>query len=171
MKRSLIFFLALFISASTFAQQKVAHINAQEVLQAMPEFKLANDSLKLLATSIQGELASLESEFNTKLEYYEKNVNGMSAAMRGIKEQELQQMKTNFETYQRSSQNEMLQREETVLAPLETKIMAAIDAVAKAGGYAYVIDASMLIYSTKGDDLGPAVRKHLGIKEPVKGGK
>ena len=50
-------------------------------------------------------------------------------------------------------------------APLLKTAQDAIDAVAKANGYTYVLDTSsgIVLVFPDGDDLLPLVKKHLGI--------
>ena len=51
----------------------------------------------------------------------------------------------------------------SILQPILDKAKTAIEAVAKEGGYTYVLEASTLIVSN-GPDLLPQVKTKLGIK-------
>ncbi|HNU89285.1 MAG TPA: OmpH family outer membrane protein, partial [Ferruginibacter sp.] len=53
------------------------------------------------------------------------------------------------------------------IAPVREKAMDAIKAVAKEKGYSYVIDESTnaILVAPPGDDLLPAVKAKLGIKD------
>jgi outer membrane protein len=51
------------------------------------------------------------------------------------------------------------------IAPLRTKAMEAIRAVAKESGYSYVLDINSVIVGPPGDDVLGLVKKKLGIKD------
>lgn len=56
--------IALFIGSISFinAQSKVAHINTQELIVAMPEYKLAQAEIEKFGKSLQADLESTTKE-------------------------------------------------------------------------------------------------------------
>lgn len=162
MKKTAILFFAMMLTVSAFAQQKIAHISAQEILNDMPEFKVAQDSMDKRAAIIRNEIAGLEKELQDKKAYFDANQATMSDAMRQIKAQDFDQAAANYEVYVKESEKELLALQQSLLLPIEQKIKDAIDKVAKAKNVAYVLDASMFIYQ-QGFDLGPAVREELKL--------
>ena len=53
--------LAIFVGATSFvnAQSKVAHINAQELIEAMPEYKAAQTSLEKVQKTYDTEIKAM----------------------------------------------------------------------------------------------------------------
>ena len=69
------------------AQSKIAHINAQELIQAMPEMKTARAELEALTKTYQKDLQTMGAEFQNKVKQYdaeastktqEENVNSIA---------------------------------------------------------------------------------------------
>jgi Skp family chaperone for outer membrane proteins len=52
------------------------------------------------------------------------------------------------------------------MTPIQEKVMAAIDKVAKANGFSYVVNTMALMYAdeTLMTDLVPLVKKELGLQ-------
>ena len=50
--------------------------------------------------------------------------------------------------------------------PIQKKLQGAIEDVAKENGYTYVLPREALIVMPPSSDIGPLVRKKLGLKEP-----
>ena len=49
----------------------------------------------------------------------------------------------------------------------QKKLQVAIEEVSKENGYTYVFPREALIYMPPSSDIGPLVRKKLGLKEPA----
>ena len=68
---------------------------------------------------------------------------------------------------QKSGSDAMQKEQEALLSPLYARVKETIAAVAKANGYAYVMDSSEgsgLIFSDSSFDLMPLVKAKLGLK-------
>lgn len=154
------------------AQQKIGHISADEIFQLTPEFKTANDQLRTLNETKTKELQGMYEEFQKKQEVASEKYRNRSAANQEATDaelqvltQELQNMEQRIQEVQRVAQEELQQKQQELLAPIQTKVMNAINAVAKEKGYAYVLDTSAgnVIYFDGGEDVSMDVRSKLGI--------
>ena len=68
---------------------------------------------------------------------------------------------------QKSGSDAMQKEQEALLTPLYARVKQTIAEVAKANGYAYVMDSSEgsgIIYSDSTFDLMPLVKSKLGLK-------
>lgn len=87
---------------------------------------------------------------------------------RQVAEKELNEMGARLEQYRQVASEDFNKKQQELFAPIQEKAMAAIDKVAKAGGYAVVIDlaAGSMIYIDEAQvtDLLPLVKTELGIK-------
>ncbi len=159
------------------AQQKIGHINADEIFQLTPEFKTANDQLRTLNDTKTKELQGMWEEFQKKQteanEKYrnrsEANKETVDAELQSLG-QELQSMEQRIQEVQRVAQEDLGKKQQELLAPIQTKVMNAINAVAKEKGYAYVLDTSSgnVIYFQGGEDIAMDVRTKLGISPDAK---
>ena len=155
-------------SSSLFAQ-KFGRINSQEIIANMAETKEAQTQLQELANELQAQLESIQVEFNTKFQEYQKNAATMSDSVKQIKEKELTDIRTRLGELDQMAQQDIDRKQIELFTPIQQKAVNAISEVAKAGGYTFVYDvaAGALVYfdETTVVDLGPAVREKLGIKE------
>ncbi len=67
--KNLLFAAALFIGAISFtnAQSKVAHINTQELVAAMPEMKAAQSQMEQLGKTYEAEIKELATALQNKM--------------------------------------------------------------------------------------------------------
>ena len=75
-------------STSLFAQ-KIGRINTQDVIVNMAEFKDAQTQLEAFAKDLQAQAETIQVEFNTKLQEYQKGEATMTDAVKQLKEKEL----------------------------------------------------------------------------------
>src|SRR3954469_15737134 len=90
-KIALVAVVVLF-SSNVFAQLKFGHINSTELIQLMPETKKADTTLKKFGESLESQLKTMSAEYQTKLGTYQGKRDSLPEAVRGIKEQELQDL-------------------------------------------------------------------------------
>ena len=71
-------------------------------------------------------------------------------------------MMTNF---MQKAQEDLQKQQETLLAPIQQKLMNAIQAVGAEGGYAGILDSSTLLYQGSNiEDVSAKVKAKLNIK-------
>lgn len=154
------------------AQQKIGHINADEIFQLTPEFKVANDQLRTLNDTKTKELQGMYEEYQKKQNEANEKYRNRSAANQDATDaelqvlgQDLQNIEQRIQEVQRVAQEELGQKQQELLAPIQTKVLNAINAVAKEKGYAYILDTSAgnVIYFDGGEDVSMDVRTRLGI--------
>jgi len=156
-----------FFSAS--AQTKIGYINTDELISLMPEAATADAELKAYqdALGLQGQ--DLGKEADAKAALYVKDSATLNPSMKEIKKNEIIELYQKVQNWNQIAQDRYNQKAQEKIAPIRTKALEAIKAVAKEKGYGYVLDASTgaLLVSPPGDDLLPFVKTKLGIKDPV----
>ena len=152
-------------STSLFAQ-KFGRINTQEIIMAMPETKTMQENMDTFAKELSDNIETMNVEFNTKLQDFQKNYNTFSDAIKEVKEKELNDMQTRTREFQERAQQDYQKKQNELLAPIIDKAKSAIDKVAAAGGFLVVFDTSTgsLAYFDEATltDVAPAVKKELG---------
>ncbi|TSA38623.1 MAG: OmpH family outer membrane protein [Porphyromonadaceae bacterium] len=176
MKKLLLILLAcaMFILVSgtaSFAQQKIGHINTQEVLQLMPERDSAEKIFVKFNAEITKNYESMNVVYNNLVETYTKQKDSLSSFIRSAKEAELVDMQTKIQNFQTVAQQELVKKQNELMAPIVTKLKNAIKAVAEANKFTYVIEAGggvlgVLLYFPEDESLNllPLVKAKLGIK-------
>lgn len=147
------------------AQSKVAHINVQELLAAMPEMKTAQAELKKLQETYRADLQGSMTEFQNKATLYQNEAASKTREENEKRAVELQQFEKNIQEAESAAMQQMQKKQGELFAPITEKAKAAIEKVAAAQGFDYVIDASQgggLIVA-KGKDLLPEVKQELGF--------
>ena len=87
------FILMLLVFAPlTMMAQKFGHVNAQEAIQAMPEFTKARQEIEALQKQYEDDLKSMQEELQKKAEAYEKEQATLPDNIKQRREQELQEM-------------------------------------------------------------------------------
>lgn len=167
----------LLVGSTASAQQKLGHVNTSDLLQAMPEMKVADATIQAYAKGKQATLEQMEAERQKKVLNYQEKAKTISEANRESVEKELatiakdaQDIMQRLEDMQQKIQEELATKRRDVYQPIIKKLEDAIRAVAKEKGYNYIFDAaqtnmgfSAVVYSDGGDDIAPAVKAKLGI--------
>lgn len=168
MKTVKILLVALFlVSASTvFAQQKFAIVNAQEVMNAMPEVDSVKVKMDKIQQDLMDEMQANEKEYTNKLQDYTKNKDNYSEAIRAQKEKEIQSIISRIEEFGQVAQREVQDQNAKLMAPVQQKLLEAIKAVGKANDFVFIFDKNSALYvsETLVVDATPLVRTQLNLK-------
>ncbi|MDO6471345.1 OmpH family outer membrane protein [Maribacter sp. 1_MG-2023] len=159
--------LLLFVATTSFvnAQSKVAHIDVTQLLSAMPEMKSAEAELKKLQETYNADIQASMTELRNKYTQYQNEAAAKSKEENEKRAVELQGYEKNIGDAQQAAQQEFQKKQAELFAPISEKAKAAIEQVAAAQGFDYVIDAQAgggLIVA-KGKNLLADVKKQLGF--------
>ncbi|HAB26856.1 MULTISPECIES: OmpH family outer membrane protein [Xanthomarina] len=165
--KTFLFAAALFIGATSFtqAQSKVAHINTQELIKAMPEMNTAQAEMDKLGKTYEADIQSMVTEYQNKMKQYEAEAATKTDEENQKRLVEVQTMQQNIQQYQGQAQQEMQKKEIDLLKPITEKAKAAILKVARAQGFDYVLDSTQGggVIMADGKNLIDDVKKELGI--------
>lgn len=158
----LIAFLSL---GSSISAQNIAHVNAEEIIQEMPEYKQAKANLEAFSKVLQKQLEAQR----TKMEDHYTSV--MDSVQRGLltpiqqraAEQRLAKMQQDLQNAAVQADQQLVEKEVEVTKPVYDKFNSALENVAKSNGYAYIIDRKIALYSNGGTDVGNLVKQELGM--------
>ena len=155
--------VCVMFSTSLFAQ-KIGRINSQEVVVNMTEYKEAQTQLEALAKDLQAQMETIQVEMNTKIQEYQKGAETMTDAVRQLKEKELNDLNTRLQEFNQVAQQELQKKEQELMEPIIKKANEAISEVAKAGGYAVIMESGSLVYFDEASvkDITPEVKTKLG---------
>lgn len=170
MKRvfGILLFAALLLTAQNgFAQSfKTGHVNRDEIIMAMPDYDSAMKKYNSFGQELTNALELMQVEYNNKLDLYVKDSKNLTEIVKTNKEQELADMQTRINNFQQQAQVQLQDKQTELLNPIIEKATAAINAVAKEGGFVYIYDVRTLIYfdAVKSTDIGPLVKTRIGVK-------
>ena len=159
--------LLLISSIATFAQksQKFGHIDSAELLEMMPEIKVADAELKQFQQDLEDQNQIMLTDYQKKLGDYEKNKDSMSAVQLEVTVQEIQDMEGRIQNFQQTAPDKLTSKKEELYNPIIQKAQNAIQEVAKENGYTYIFDTSLgvLIEYPDSDDLLDLVKKKMNF--------
>ena len=157
--------LVLVCSFSTASAQKYGHLNANELLYAMPTTQKALAELDSLRTSLNKQITDRETKLQQRYVEVQQTAQNYSPVQLQQIEQEIQKEAAEIQEARNKAQLDLINKEQELTAPIYQKIRAAIDEVAKENGYTHILDVSSLLYVDEnlGNDIAPLVRKKLGL--------
>ena len=164
MKKLSVLFAAvmMLVTAGAVNAQKVASMDYEAVLAAMPETKKMTTDLDTFSKTKGDELQKQAEAFQKEVQQYQADGAKLTEAQRTAKEGELQKKQQNLQQLQQTAQNDLAQRRDAAVKPIVDKLNNAVAKVAKANGFDFIIDSTALIYKG-GPDATPLVKKELGL--------
>lgn len=163
----LLFAVMVFTAQEGFAQSlKTGHINRDDIIMSMPDYDTAMKKYNAYGQELTNALELMQVEYNNKLDLYVKDSKNLTDLVKTNKEQELADMQNRINNFQQQAQVQLQDRQAELLNPIIEKVTAAINAVAKDGGFIYIYDIRTLVYvdTVKSTDIGPLVKTKLGTK-------
>ena len=161
--------IALLMGSTSLFAQKFGRINTQEIIMSMPETKTMQTNMEAYAKELQDNIETMNVEFNTKLQDFQKNFNTLTDIAKEMKEKDLNDLQARIREFQERAQQEYQKKQNELLSPIIEKAKNAIDKISAAGGYLVIFDTSTgsLAYFDEANltDIAPEVKKELGITE------
>jgi outer membrane protein len=167
------FLTVLLISAGIFGfstavnAQKIGYISADEVIQLMPEAASVQTELDQYQRSLYQNAQDKQTALNEAVQKFYKDSSTMSASLKEVKRGELQKQVQDLSGEDQKIQNQFEQKRQELSIPIQKKLQTAIEVVAKENGYTYILPREALIVMPPTSDIGPLVKKKLGLKEPA----
>lgn len=164
MKKLSVLFAAvmMFVTVGTVSAQKVASMDYEAVLSAMPETKKMTTDLDTFSKTKSDELNKQAEAFQKEVQQFQAELAKLTEAQRTAKEAELQKKQQNLQQLQQTAQKDLATKRDTAVKPIIEKLNNAVEKVAKANGFDFIIDSTALIYKA-GPDATALVKKELGL--------
>ena len=158
-------FMLLFCTGA-FAQQKYGHINSDEILNAMPEFKQMNKTLESKRMQYASQLQRMYEDYEKKGTELQQYGQSMMQAIAEERKYELDSLQMAIMNFEGSAQEEVQKLQQKLLKPLNDKYLKVVNAVAKENGYTFIFDLSSNIvayYPEDSGDITNLVKQKMGI--------
>lgn len=164
MKKLSVLFAAvmMLVTAGAVNAQKVASMDYEAVLAAMPETKKMTTDLDTFSKTKGDELQKQAESFQKEVQQYQAEGAKMTEAQRNAKQSELEKKQQNLQQLQQTAQQDLASRRDAAVKPIIDKLNNAVAKVAKANSFDFIIDSTALIYKG-GPDATPLVKKELGL--------
>ena len=148
------------------AQAKFGHVNTQEVIQAMPEYNKAKTEIDALQAQYEADLKSMQDELQKKGEAFEKEQASLPENIKQRRQTELQEMYQKIQQSYQDNQQALQKASSEKMQAIQAKVMEAINAIGKDGGYVYIMELGSQLYisTTLSTDVTAQVKAKLGLK-------
>lgn len=144
--KKLLLMLMLMAPVATFAQ-KFGKVNTQTIMQAMPEISKINGELEATAKQYENDLKSMQDELQRQSDAYDKAKSTMNATAQKQKETELQTLYQKIQQTYQDNQQALQKAQQEKMQPVITKVRNAINNVGKSGGFTYIFEEGVAVYT------------------------
>ena len=167
-----LFLSTLFILSVTFVfcQQKIGHVNSQEIFAAMPDIKLVDAKLQKESKKMDEMYADMMQKAQEALESYQNaEKNNESKSVIEAKYNEAADLQNRMNVFAQDAQKELESLRNELISPIMEKVQNAINEVAKDGKFSYVLDVGsgfpVILYNKgpESNDITGLVKKELKL--------
>ena len=144
-----------------------AHVNSQEVIQAMPEFAKARGEIEALTKRYEADLKSMQDELQKKGEAFEKEQATLPENIKQRRQTELNEMYQKIQQSYQDHLQALAKEQQDKMQAITTKVVDAIHQVGKGSKYALIMDTASgipYISTTLSTDVTAQVKTKLGLK-------
>ncbi len=170
MKRMILTAVALWMGFGAVAQ-KNAFVNTEQIFRSIPEYNRAVEQIDEFARSEQEQIDALFARVAEMYERYQYQKENLSESARREVEGNivtLEQATTEKQRAAFGQDGTVMTRRIELLKPIQDRVFATIDSLARARGCDQVLDISnnpSIIYYNQAGDLTEAVIRELGISD------
>ncbi|MBG9375928.1 OmpH family outer membrane protein [Panacibacter sp. DH6] len=170
MKKIFIIVLSCFFLTATSYAQRYAVIDTKYILNKMPEYTDADKKLQLISEQWQKEIDSRQAELDKMYKDYEAEQFMLSDDLKKKREDELFNKEKELRDLQKRRfgyQGDLFKEREKLVKPLQDKVYNAVQKIAVARGYDFILDKSegiTVIFADPKLDKSDDILRELGIK-------
>ncbi|RMF52136.1 MAG: OmpH family outer membrane protein [Bacteroidetes bacterium] len=161
------------VSPAQSAQKplRIGYTNLELVLSYLPEAQQVEQQLRTYEKKVIEQLNIKQSYLQTKIEEYTelKQTGKLTPAQEEERRKELMRLDEEIKRFQEESEQNYLKKKAELLQPIVEKLQKAIDELAAAEGYDYILNNSnstgvaFILHGPKGDDVTERLLKRLGV--------
>ena len=152
---------------------QIAYINSDTVLKYYDYLKVSRDQLETKTKKMEQDLRNRAQGLQNEFAAYQRNVSNMTLGQVKATEEDLAKKQQNFQMYQQSLQQEMMQEEATLNKALYDRITAFLDKYGKEKGLQVVLKydpTSDVLHVSEGLDISQDVINGLNEEYKVEKG-
>lgn len=164
MIKKLLLAIMVALPMSVFAQ-KFAVINTQQLMESMPEIKTINEQVEASSKKYEDEFSKLQEEFQKKYEEFQGLDANTPQAIKDRRMQEMQELENKIQQFRQTAYQDLQRQQQQLYAPVQEKVVKAVQAVGAEGNYTFVFENASAIYiGADVTDITQAVKTRLGIQ-------
>lgn len=162
--------ILLFSAQEALAQKEIGHLNYAQLLQLIPEAQAANDSLASLQAALQAESDAMVTAFQAEVATLQNREQSGELSPKQLQDESarLQAKQQKIQEFGAGVQQQLTEKQQSLLEPVLAKMQAAVNDVAEEKGLSHVLDTSsgVLLYLNAELDILEDVKAKLGLTSP-----
>lgn len=159
--------VALMLSQAKAQEVKFGHFDSQSFLQELPDVKEAQATLEAEAGKIEGQLATLNEDFQKMQSDYQSVAETLSAEDRTARETELSETYQKIQNFVQVSRQQLQAKQREMLTPIMQKLSRIVQEVGAENNFTYILEQNgnltLYISPSLSVDITPLVKKKYGI--------
>lgn len=145
--------------------QKFGIVNGEEVLNALPEVTKIQEQLNEASKRYEDEFKKLQEEMDKKYTEFQQLSDDTPDSIKERRLAEIQELGQKMDQFRATAQQDLQRQQQTLFAPIEQRVMDAINAVGMEGGYTFIFQDGMATYVGKDViNVTADVKTKLGVK-------
>lgn len=157
--------LPMCVCAQTY---KFGTVNSQELFSLMPDRVEAEKKLQEINKRYEDEFLKLQEELNRKYQEVQGlRPDSLPETIYAARVQEVGNLQQRIESFREMAAQDINKQQEALIAPIQQKIMQAINAVGAENKFTYIFDLAypiVLYHGAPSEDVTPLVKAKLGLK-------
>lgn len=170
MKKSFLVIIVFFVAVFAVHAQRYAIIDTKYILDKVPEYKEADKKLQLISTQWQKEIDDKQGELDRMYKNYDAEQFMLSDELKKKRETELFNKEKEVRDLQKRRfgyEGDLFKERQKIVKPIQDKVYNAIQKIALAKAYDFVLDKSegiTVIFADPKLDRSDDVLREMGIK-------
>lgn len=167
--RALLSLLVILAAVPALAQQKIGYIDSEYIFSRVPEYNTIQQQIERQAQQWRQEVERRQNELDERFRVYQARELLYTAEERRQRREEIVREEQDIDRLRVryfGPEGELFTQQQTLMRPLQERLLAAIEAVAAADNYDYVFDRSgefLFVFLRPQHDLSDRVLLELGI--------
>lgn len=129
--------------------QKFGVVNGEDVFNALPEVAKVQEQITEASKRYEDEFKKLQEEFDKKYTEFQALGQDTPDSIKERRMAELQELDQKMQQFRNTAQQDLQRQQQTLIAPIEQKIMEAITSVGQEGGYTFIFPEGVATYVGK----------------------
>lgn len=158
--------LALFIALPSMVfAQKFGVVDTQNLITSLPEVKEVQTQMETSVKKFTDEENKLRAEYEKKLKEFQDMAADTPDAIKNRRIEDLQGLEQKIMEFRNNAQQDLQRQQEQLMAPIQQKIMTAIQSVGSEGGFTFIFENGASLFTGKDVvDVTAQVKAKLGVK-------
>ena len=149
------------------AEIRLAHINSDEIMRAMPELAEVHRVIEERQTEWEDVLVGMHEEYMSKIREFQERLDTMPASIREVRQSEIIDLERRISTFNQTATADLQQMQAELMMPVIQRVRQAIEAVGTENNFTYIFDLTtqaVVFHSPTAIDATPLVKARLGIR-------